>query len=279
MASTATPTTACRAPSATPADAAGHPLVLQPEGSLDQPTRCCTGTRRAGATGTTDIDPRRSPSVKWLEPRHMVNYREPLGRDKTDDLQYAFFNGVGYESWENIWGIWNQIHAARRRSAAPHRHDRAQVRRHADQPGLGAVHSDAAARRLRQHVSRGRRTLWTFVNRNEYDGRRASRSRVHARRARAISTCGTAWRSTARDRTTARPCCDFAMEAHGYGARAGAGRAARAVDGLDDFLATMHELAEKPLATLLARMEARCRSKSCAIAPTQALRSEPRPRA
>ena len=29
--------------------------------------------------------------------------------DKTDDLQYAFFNGVGYESWENIWGIWNQI--------------------------------------------------------------------------------------------------------------------------------------------------------------------------
>jgi type I site-specific restriction-modification system R (restriction) subunit len=30
-------------------------------------------------------------------------------RDKTDNLQYAFFNGVGYESWENVWGIWNGI--------------------------------------------------------------------------------------------------------------------------------------------------------------------------
>ena len=28
---------------------------------------------------------------------------------KTDNLQFAFFNGVGYESWENVWGIWNQI--------------------------------------------------------------------------------------------------------------------------------------------------------------------------
>jgi iron(II)-dependent oxidoreductase len=30
-------------------------------------------------------------------------------QDKTSDLQYAFFNGVGWESWENIWGIWNGI--------------------------------------------------------------------------------------------------------------------------------------------------------------------------
>ena len=54
------------------------------------------------------------PSVsklKWLEPRHMVNVCRRWGRDKTDDLQYAFFNGVGYESWENIWGIWNGISA------------------------------------------------------------------------------------------------------------------------------------------------------------------------
>ena len=34
---------------------------------------------------------------------------QSLGADQTDDLQYAFFNGVGYESWENIWGIWNQL--------------------------------------------------------------------------------------------------------------------------------------------------------------------------
>ena len=39
----------------------------------------------------------------------MVNISDRWKRDKTDDLQFAFFNGVGWESWENIWGIWNGI--------------------------------------------------------------------------------------------------------------------------------------------------------------------------
>ncbi len=46
---------------------------------------------------------------KWLQPRHMVNISGRWRRDKTDDLQFAFFNGVGWESWENVWGIWNGI--------------------------------------------------------------------------------------------------------------------------------------------------------------------------
>lgn len=46
---------------------------------------------------------------KWLEPGHQVNVTNRWAVDKTDDLQYSFFNGVGYNSWENIWGIWNQI--------------------------------------------------------------------------------------------------------------------------------------------------------------------------
>ena len=24
-------------------------------------------------------------------------------------MQHAFFNGIGFESWENIWGIWNGL--------------------------------------------------------------------------------------------------------------------------------------------------------------------------
>ena len=39
----------------------------------------------------------------------MVNISDRWKRDKTDNLQFAFFNGVGWESWENIWGIWNGI--------------------------------------------------------------------------------------------------------------------------------------------------------------------------
>ena len=46
---------------------------------------------------------------KWLEPRHMVNLSNRWAHDHIDDLQEAFFNGIGFESWENIWGIWNQI--------------------------------------------------------------------------------------------------------------------------------------------------------------------------
>ena len=39
----------------------------------------------------------------------MVNISDRWNRDKTNDLQFAFFNGIGWESWENIWGIWNGI--------------------------------------------------------------------------------------------------------------------------------------------------------------------------
>src|SRR5260370_12359581 len=55
-----------------------------------------------------DSEPKIS-RYKWLEPRHMVNVCDRWAKSKTDNLQYAFFNGVGYESWENIWGIWNEI--------------------------------------------------------------------------------------------------------------------------------------------------------------------------
>ena len=46
---------------------------------------------------------------KWLEPRHQVHVTDRWAVNKTEDLQYAFFNGIGYNSWENIWGIWNQV--------------------------------------------------------------------------------------------------------------------------------------------------------------------------
>jgi hypothetical protein len=35
----------------------------------------------------------------------MVHVCNRWARDHTDDLQFAFFNGAGFESWENVWGI------------------------------------------------------------------------------------------------------------------------------------------------------------------------------
>jgi len=47
--------------------------------------------------------------LKWLESRHLTNVENRWGRDRTDDFHYIFFNGHGYNAWENVWGIWNQL--------------------------------------------------------------------------------------------------------------------------------------------------------------------------
>ena len=46
---------------------------------------------------------------KWVEPRHMIHVCDRWAHNHTNDLQYAFFNGVGFETWENIWGIYNEM--------------------------------------------------------------------------------------------------------------------------------------------------------------------------
>src|SRR5262249_24264191 len=101
--------------------------------------------------------------------RHMVNISHRWNRDKTDDLQFAFFNGVGWESWENIWGIWNGITPrdaeATRRVATIER---------GVATFLISKDWEPMSPMLRYGVysSRwplGQQTVWTIVNRNEYD--------------------------------------------------------------------------------------------------------------
>jgi formylglycine-generating enzyme required for sulfatase activity len=56
--------------------------------------------------------PSPTPSVsmyKWFESRHMVHLCQRWARNKTEMLQSAFMNGVGWVMWENVWGIWNGI--------------------------------------------------------------------------------------------------------------------------------------------------------------------------
>ena len=88
------------------ADKIGHPLAFEPEGSPSDEALAWNvmtwGQYQFPFTPLVD-------KYKWLETRHMVNISHRWNRDKTDDLQFAFFNGVGWESWENIWGIWNGI--------------------------------------------------------------------------------------------------------------------------------------------------------------------------
>ncbi len=88
-------------------DKIGHPLALEPEGALGSEEMLNYNTMTWGYWRYET-----TPSIsryKWLDTRHMVNICERWVRDHTDALQHAFFNGVGFETWENVWGIWNQL--------------------------------------------------------------------------------------------------------------------------------------------------------------------------
>lgn len=148
------------------ADKVGHPLAFEPEGGPSD---------EALAWNVMTWGQYKFPFVpmvdryKWLETRHMVNISHRWNRDKTEDLQFAFFNGVGWESWENIWGIWNGITPrdaeATRRVATIER---------GVAPFLVSPDWEPLAPMLAYGVyaSRwplGQQEVWTIVNRNEYD--------------------------------------------------------------------------------------------------------------
>lgn len=92
----------------------GYPLALQPEVNIKD-LKMLEWNRLSWGYYFPDWDVLKfnySPGVslyKWLEPRHQVDITDRWAVNKTEDLQYAFFNGVGYNAWENIWGIWNQV--------------------------------------------------------------------------------------------------------------------------------------------------------------------------
>jgi len=148
------------------AEASGHPLVFEPEVSEDD-TNVAWNLSTWGQYEFTSI-----PAVdklKWLEPRHMVNISDRWALDKTNDLQFAFFNGVGWESWENIWGIWNGINSrdaeATRRVSSIER-EFAKFLVSPDWDPLSPMHNYGV------YASRwplGDETLWTIVNRNAFD--------------------------------------------------------------------------------------------------------------
>src|SRR6266700_2830420 len=146
-------------------DKSGHPLALEPEGGPAD--EALAWNNLTWGYWKFPFVPMIS-KYKWLETRHMVNVCDRWARDKTNNLQYAFFNGVGYESWENIWGIWNGIDD---RDAEALRRVAKIERAFADvlvgpgwEPHAPTLRWGAFASKL---PGKGR-VLWTLVNRNEY---------------------------------------------------------------------------------------------------------------
>ena len=159
---------------------------------------------------------RRVDRYRWLETRHQVNIQGRWNRDKTDDLQFAFFNGEGWESWENVWGIWNGITPrdgeATRRMATIERGVAPFLVSSEWEPFYPMHMYGIFASRW----PLGDRTVWTIVNRNDYDVRRPADDRaLQARHAllRSLSRCRT--HAGAGRQTT--PCCHFPVEATAMG--------------------------------------------------------------
>jgi iron(II)-dependent oxidoreductase len=148
------------------AEKIGHPLAFEPELSASDEALAWNvlnwGQYKYQFVPTLD-------RYRWLEPRHQVHIQGRWDHDKTDALQFAFFNGEGWESWENVWGIWNGVTPrdgeATRRVATIER---------ATAPFLASADWEPFYPMSRYGVfaSRwpmGKETLWTIVNRNAYD--------------------------------------------------------------------------------------------------------------
>jgi len=110
----------------------------------------------------------RVPAVdryKFIEPRHLTHVCDRWATNRNDMLQYAFFNGDGYESWENIFGVWNQVTPrdaeALRRISAIYRAMPELLVSPDYVPFTPTLQKDVYATKFPGKTA----TLWTFVNR------------------------------------------------------------------------------------------------------------------
>ena len=225
-------------------DRTGHPIALEPEGGPSD--EALQWNNLSWGYWKYPFVPMIS-RYKWLEPRHMVNVCDRWNRDKTDNLQYAFFNGVGYESWENIWGIWNQITPrdaeALRRVSKIERAFASLLASPDWEPHTPTLRYGVFASKFPSRAQ----TLWTIVNRNQYDvvGRQIAlpwKSGMHFY---------DAWHGEELkpEVNGSVATLSFEMEAHGFGAVL-ATEGAPASGDTQKLLSEMHELARTRLATL-----------------------------
>jgi gamma-glutamyl hercynylcysteine S-oxide synthase len=224
------------------AEKAGHPLAFEPEGApADEAVAWNVMTwGQYKFPFAPEVD-----RFKWLESRHMVNISDRWNRNKTDDLQFAFFNGVGWESWENIWGIWNGITPrdgeATRRMATIERGVAPFLVSRDWEPLYPTTFYGVFASRW----PLANQTVWTLVNRNEYDvtGREISVDAKEGVRYFDLYH-GVELQP---DHEGSKDVLSFAMEAHGFGAILAT--TAEPDVRLRDLMKRMKAITEKPLSS------------------------------
>jgi len=192
-----------------------HPLAFEPEGSPSDEALSWNVMTWGQYAGQFDFVPG-VDRFRWLEPRHMVHISDRWNRNRTNDLQFAFFNGEGWESWENIWGIWNGLTArdaeATRRIATVER---------ALAPFLVSPEWEPFYPTHRYGIFASawplvRETAWTIVNRSEYDVEGTQMSVPHANGTRYFDLYHGL--ELTPERKGEVDVLSFSIEAHGYGA-------------------------------------------------------------
>jgi len=224
-------------------DAAGRPVVLQPESTISAEEALIWNVQSWGKKAPNEPVPPVA-KFKWLEPRHMINYENRWGRDRNHDLQYIFFNGIGYNAWENIWGLWNQL---TERDAETLRRIAAVEREFA--PHFVSADWRPYARTLQHGVFASRfphagATVWSVVNRNEsdLDGELIAVDHAHGQRYFDLWNGVELTPRLDGDRAVLA----FALERRGFGALLALPDGA-AGDGLESFLARMRAMSARPL--------------------------------
>ena len=236
----------------TASDQTGHPIALEPQLAPDKP-----GEPLAWDTLSWDdwviLSERGGwqypfiPEIaadKWTEPRHLVNVCDRWAKDRTDDLQHAFFNGVGYESWENIWGIWNQLDdrdaEALRRIATIERALPELLVSPNWEPHTPVLQAGIFGSKFPQENE----TLWTLVNRNNFD---VSGEQIRVPYHQGIRYYDL-WNGVplTADVQGTSAVLSFALESRGYGAVL----AVNTLNGSEQrLMGRMHQLAQRPLSS------------------------------
>jgi gamma-glutamyl hercynylcysteine S-oxide synthase len=236
----------------TASEETGHILAFEPENGLNGEAELPWNNMSWGYWALNPI-----PNVshyKWLEPRHMVHPCNRWGRNHTDELQHTFFNGTGFEPWENVWGIWNGLTPrdaeAVRRIATIERACASLLTSFGWEPHFHTLQKGIFASKF----PGPRQTLWTLVNSAEYDITGPQLRLPHESGRRYFDL----WHGKellpviATNQGTLSAELDFELEGHGFGA----------------VLADDNETPDANLCSLLARM------KRISRTPLQALSSE-----
>jgi len=231
------------------ADKIGHPLAFEPEVGLSDEA-LAWDVMSWGYYSRFPFVPQ-VDRFRWLEPRHMVNVCDRWNRSKTDNLQFAFFNGEGWESWENVWGIWNGItprdSEATRRVATIERAF-ANFLVSQDWEPFYPMHLYGV---FASRWALGGQTLWTIVNRNEYDIDSSQMTVPYQQGTHYLDVYHGIELQPSVDGNQA--ILSFPIEAHGFGAILATGSEPDAKT--KQLLATMNAMTAKPLADFSAEWQ------------------------